>query len=294
MGMIVEAKRQISVEQAGDDESKDSMKNYQGKSHNKRRKRPLCDFFGVHLGRHLASIHPEQPSTAELRARLVYKADVEEGKRKGKKMTLNNPHERLYQCGLPNCTQIVSRMGQHLKRAHKITERGKLEAARKKFTKLCGQTSRREQPKKPSQTSGSKGVQPKKPSQTSLSSCEQPNKPSKSSSLPQTRKRSLRPKLRNPKRNPKRKKVEEETSTEESETEVEYQDDSADDDIPDADEEEEEEKQEEGDEEKEEDEDEGEEEEKEKQEEEDEEKEEDEEEDEEEEEEEEPPKLEEH
>ena len=44
---------------------------YQGKSHKKRRRFPLCDFVGVHLERHLVSIHPGRAGTAQEHACLV-------------------------------------------------------------------------------------------------------------------------------------------------------------------------------------------------------------------------------
>ena len=48
---------------------------YIGKSHNKCRQCPFCEFHGVHLARHLASMHPDCTKTQADRARIVYKAD---------------------------------------------------------------------------------------------------------------------------------------------------------------------------------------------------------------------------
>lgn len=93
---------------------------YQGKSHNKRRQCPFCSFGGIHMARHLATTHPDEAESATEQARLVYKIDEKERQRKGQNSTLSNPDERLYQCGLRNCCAIVSRMSQHLRRAHKI------------------------------------------------------------------------------------------------------------------------------------------------------------------------------
>ena len=111
---------------------------YIGKSHNKRRQCPFCQFHGVHLARHLASMHPDCAETEANRARIVYKADEEYRQKRGLKTTLTNPEERLYQCGLPNCTAIVTRMSQHLKRAHKLKHPGDISAAKSSFKRLTG------------------------------------------------------------------------------------------------------------------------------------------------------------
>ena len=113
------------------------------KSKNKRRPCPYCDFFGVHLDRHLQSIHGDIVTNKEVQMRLVYRADVKEKKKRGETTTISNKHEHLYQCGLPGCHKIVSRMGQHLKRYHKIVNPAKAAEAQKKFTRLSGQRTRR-------------------------------------------------------------------------------------------------------------------------------------------------------
>ena len=77
----------------GEESNDGDLQPYTGKSHNKWRKRPFCDFQGVHLARHLASLHPECAETARERARLVYKADDAAKQSKGKKTTLTNPEE---------------------------------------------------------------------------------------------------------------------------------------------------------------------------------------------------------
>ena len=109
---------------------------YVGGSHNKRRKCPLCSFHGIHLSRHLATIHPDSADSPAERARLVYKVDKEKRQKQGHSTTLSNPNERLYQCGLPDCTAIVSRMSQHLRRAHKLTKPGEIAAAKRAFKRL--------------------------------------------------------------------------------------------------------------------------------------------------------------
>ena len=107
----------------GDDES-DDFTQYLGNSHNKRRHCPFCNFVGVYLARHLASARPDRAESASERERLVYQADEKIRQKMGQKSTLTNTEERLYQCGLPNCNAIVSRMSQHLQRAHKLTKPG--------------------------------------------------------------------------------------------------------------------------------------------------------------------------
>ena len=103
---------------------------YKGKSHNKRRKCLFCDYIGVHLARHLTVAHLESAQTNAERARVVYKADENLRQKQGQKTTLTNPEELLYQCGLPDCHAIVSRMSQHLKRAHKLKHPGELSGKR--------------------------------------------------------------------------------------------------------------------------------------------------------------------
>ena len=139
VGSVASQKVDSSVSQAttGDDSDDDELQTYKGKSHNKRRQCPFCDFLGTHLGRHLQSQHPEKADNAGERARLVYKTDEEVRKKGGKKTTLTNPEECLYQCGLPGCTAIVSRMSQHLRRAHKLTDPGRISVAKRSFKRLA-------------------------------------------------------------------------------------------------------------------------------------------------------------
>ena len=112
------------------------------KSKNKRRPCAYCNFFGVHLNRHLQSVHGDIVTSKDLQMRLVYQADVKEKRKRGEKTTISNKHEHLYQCGLPDCHKIVSRMAQHLKRYHKIVNPAKIAEAQKKFTRLSGQRKR--------------------------------------------------------------------------------------------------------------------------------------------------------
>ena len=123
----------------------DGSASYVGGSHNKRRKCPFCSFHGVHLSRHLASIHPDCADSPAERARLVYKVDEEKREKQGNNTTLSNPNERLYQCGMPDCTAIVSRMSQHLRRAHKLTKPGEIAAAKRSFNRLMTKRSNTEE-----------------------------------------------------------------------------------------------------------------------------------------------------
>ena len=134
-------------------------------SKNKRRLCPFCDFFGVHLNRHLQSMHSDKVTSNKERARLVYLADSKEKKNSGESATITNKYERIYQCGIQGCRKIVSRMSQHLKRFHKITEPGKLEASLKKFKRLSGQRHRR--PSKPKMASPRPTKKGRKKSKTS-------------------------------------------------------------------------------------------------------------------------------
>ena len=122
------------------------------KSHNKKRACPLCEYHGVHLGHHLACVHPDDAESDAERTRLVYKADEEQRRKEGSKTTLTNANERLYQCGLPNCSTIVSRMSQHLRCAHKLTDPGALSVARKAFKRISGKRPRDESVEESKQT----------------------------------------------------------------------------------------------------------------------------------------------
>ena len=126
------------VRKAGDSESYESSYIHT-KSKNKRRNCP----FGVHLNRHLMSAHGDKVTSKEHQMRLVYRADFKDKKQRGEKSTASNDHEHIYQCGIPGCHKIVSRMSQHLKRCHKIADPARLIAALKKFTRLSGQRTRR-------------------------------------------------------------------------------------------------------------------------------------------------------
>lgn len=104
---------------------------------------PTVDFFGPHLDRHLASMHQDKVLTKQERKRLVYRARCKGQKKRGVKTTFTNPFEHMYQCGIHGCQKIVSRMLQHLKRNHKMTDASKIEEALKKFVRLSGQRTRR-------------------------------------------------------------------------------------------------------------------------------------------------------
>lgn len=134
----------IAVSAGGSEEDGHFPPQYKdSKSKNKRRRCPYCDFFGPHLDRHLASMHQEKVLTKQERKRLVYRADAKDKKKRGVKTTSTNPFEHMYQCGIHGCQKIVSRMSQHLRRNHKMTDPSKIEEALKKFVRLSGQRTRR-------------------------------------------------------------------------------------------------------------------------------------------------------
>ena len=71
---------------------------------------------------------------------------------------VDNKHEHVYQCGVPGCSKIVTRMSQHLKRKHKIKSPAAIKEALKLFSKhSSSKTKRPSKPKaksrKPAKTS---------------------------------------------------------------------------------------------------------------------------------------------
>lgn len=102
-------------------------------SKNKRRTCPYRNFFGVHLKRHLQAMHGDKVASKQEQMRLVYRADTKDKKTRGQTVTITNKYKHIYQCGIPGCQRIVSRMSQHLKRFHKISDPGKLAAAQNKI-----------------------------------------------------------------------------------------------------------------------------------------------------------------
>ena len=96
-------------------------------SKNKRRQCALCPFFGTHLERHVMAKHPDAAQSKSERATLIHRHDKLSRKKQGKKEVC------LYQCGIASCGAIVTRLGQHLKRVHQISDKEKL----KKVKSFC-------------------------------------------------------------------------------------------------------------------------------------------------------------
>lgn len=97
------------------------------RSKNKRRQCSLCPFFGTHLKRHVASKHTDAAQTKPERVTLVHLHDKFARQEQAKKPV------SLYQCSLKNCGAIITRLGQHLTRVHKIHDQAKL----KKIKSTC-------------------------------------------------------------------------------------------------------------------------------------------------------------
>ena len=132
-------------------------------SKNKRRQCSLCPFFGTHLGRHIASKHPDAAQTKSERVTLVHLQDKLARQKQGKKAVC------LYQCSLTKCGAIITRLGQHLKRVHKIHDKAKL----KKIKSTCKRLPPASQPKqksiKVSLKKPSKRQRPEKPNSSKSS-----------------------------------------------------------------------------------------------------------------------------
>ena len=80
-------------------------------SKNKRRHCSLCPFFGTHLDRHLDTQHPGSFQSKREKVSLLHAKD---------KLSAPKTIPR-FQCTYQSCGSIVTRLGQHLTRTHKIT-----------------------------------------------------------------------------------------------------------------------------------------------------------------------------
>ena len=99
-------------------------------SKNKRRQCSLCNFFGTHLERHVAAKHPDAAQTRPERVAIVHRHDRLSRKQQGKKEVC------LYQCTIKKCGAIVTRLGQHLRRTHKITDKEHLKRIKSSCRRL--------------------------------------------------------------------------------------------------------------------------------------------------------------
>ncbi|KAJ7386028.1 hypothetical protein OS493_012361 [Desmophyllum pertusum] len=128
---------QATEQEEPEKEPQDTRDEY-AKHHNKRRQCPLCDFFGTHLRRHVSTKHPDRCINNNDVTRQVAIADKRLADRgsKGIVPITKNKNEYLYQCCYKDCSAIVTRMGQHLSKAHKLTDQEKVKAAKAKFIRL--------------------------------------------------------------------------------------------------------------------------------------------------------------
>jgi len=85
------------------------------KSKNKRRQCSLCPFFGTHLQRHIAAKHPQNFTSKPEQLTLVHKHDKLSQQQKKQDV-------RRFQCTYKKCGSIVTRLGQHLSRVHKLKD----------------------------------------------------------------------------------------------------------------------------------------------------------------------------
>ena len=80
-------------------------------SKNKRRHCSLCPFFGTHLQHHLRQQHSGSFTTNAEKMKLVHAND---------KLNTSKPARR-FQCTYKSCGAIITWLGQHLARTHRIT-----------------------------------------------------------------------------------------------------------------------------------------------------------------------------
>ena len=97
----------------------------------------MCPFFGTHLERHIAAKHPNTFTTKSEKMTLVHKHDKLAQGQKGKK------EERKFQCTYKRCGAIITRIGQHLTRIHKLTDKKELAQVKAKCLRLSSSTSRK-------------------------------------------------------------------------------------------------------------------------------------------------------
>ena len=99
-------------------------------SRNKRRQCSLCPFFGTHLQRHIAPKHPSTFTSKPEKIALVHHHDKLSRSQSGKKQV------RQFQCTYKKCGAIVTRIGQHLLRVHKIQDQQQRADIQSRFIRL--------------------------------------------------------------------------------------------------------------------------------------------------------------
>ncbi|KAJ7381228.1 hypothetical protein OS493_001344 [Desmophyllum pertusum] len=222
---------QATEQEEPEKEPQDTRDEY-AKHHNKRRQCPLCDFFGTHLRRHVSTKHPDRCINNNDVTRQVAIADKRLADRgsKGVVPITKNKNEYLYQCCYKDCSAIVTRMGQHLSKAHKLTDQEKVKAAKAKFIRLniaktrklgVGATQAPSKKREPSQASLLKkqpSSKKREPSQASLLKQPSSNKrqPSQASLLNQPPSKKSKPAAKAEAKRAAKKKQEEDVESEES------------------------------------------------------------------------------
>ena len=106
------------------------------KSKKKRWQCALCPFFGTHLQRHIAAKHPQSFTSKTEQMTLVHKHDKLSPKQK-------KNEERRFQCTYKKCGSIVTRLGQHLSRVHKIKDPKELKQVKANCLRLSSGSSRK-------------------------------------------------------------------------------------------------------------------------------------------------------
>ena len=99
-------------------------------SKNKRRQCPMCSFFGTHLHRHITKKHPDSFTSKAEKVSLVHSHDKLSRKKQGKTPV------RQFQCTYRGCGAIITRLGQHMTRVHKIVNERELAQAKAKCVRF--------------------------------------------------------------------------------------------------------------------------------------------------------------
>ena len=135
-------------------------------SKNKRRQCPLCPFFGTHLDRHIAKKHPDAAESRSERVALLHEHDKLSTDQKGWR------HVSRFQCTFNNCGAIITRLGQHLTRVHKLSDREELKKIKSSCRRLLSASSQQPKRKAPVVSLKRPKKKPRLASTTSSSSSE--------------------------------------------------------------------------------------------------------------------------